>query len=116
MFSGIHDVDWASMHHAYGSAEDVPALLEAPRQPDAQVRERAREPPPVTAPPDGVPPFVAAAFEELDRVNLEVAAEAAALLTATRFSRSRYGKTWRPFSATVIRGSGRPRGGSRGTR
>ncbi|MEE6262857.1 hypothetical protein [Plantactinospora sonchi] len=41
MFSGIHDVDWASMHHAYGSAEDVPALLEALRSPDAKERSLA---------------------------------------------------------------------------
>jgi hypothetical protein len=33
MFSGLHDVDWASMHHAYGSAEEVPALLKALRSP-----------------------------------------------------------------------------------
>ncbi|MFD1323267.1 hypothetical protein [Micromonospora sonneratiae] len=38
MFSGIRDVDWASMHHAYGSAEEVPALLEALRSPDAKER------------------------------------------------------------------------------
>ncbi|MGW3017941.1 HEAT repeat domain-containing protein [Streptomyces longwoodensis] len=27
MFTGIHEVDWASLRHAYGSAEDVPGLL-----------------------------------------------------------------------------------------
>ncbi|MGW3103309.1 HEAT repeat domain-containing protein [Streptomyces sp. NPDC001100] len=27
MFAGIDEVDWASLRHAYGSAEDVPALL-----------------------------------------------------------------------------------------
>ena len=27
MFTGIDEVDWASLHHAYGSAEDVPGLL-----------------------------------------------------------------------------------------
>ncbi|WP_427918226.1 HEAT repeat domain-containing protein [Streptomyces sp. cg40] len=27
MFTGIDEVDWASLRHAYGSAEDVPALL-----------------------------------------------------------------------------------------
>ncbi|MDN0196510.1 HEAT repeat domain-containing protein [Streptomyces sp. S.PNR 29] len=27
MFTGIDEVDWASMRHAYGSAEDVPGLL-----------------------------------------------------------------------------------------
>ncbi|WP_436528758.1 hypothetical protein [Actinoplanes sp. HUAS TT8] len=41
MFSGIHDVDWASMHHAYGSAAEVPALLEGLRSPDAERREQA---------------------------------------------------------------------------
>ncbi|MEU4161056.1 hypothetical protein [Actinoplanes sp. NPDC026670] len=41
MFSGLHDVDWASMHHAYGSAEEVPTLLEALRSPDAGERGRA---------------------------------------------------------------------------
>ncbi|GLY02366.1 hypothetical protein [Actinoplanes sp. NBRC 101535] len=41
MFSGIHDVDWASLQHAYGSADEVPALLEAMRSPDAGERDRA---------------------------------------------------------------------------
>ncbi|MGI5238831.1 hypothetical protein [Dactylosporangium sp. CA-139066] len=41
MFSGLHDVDWASMHHAYGSAEEVPAILEALRSPNAEVRGQA---------------------------------------------------------------------------
>ncbi len=27
MFTGIDEVGWASLHHAYGSAEDVPGLL-----------------------------------------------------------------------------------------
>jgi hypothetical protein len=27
MFDGFHDIDWASMEHAYGSADEVPALL-----------------------------------------------------------------------------------------
>ncbi|MFK4122259.1 HEAT repeat domain-containing protein [Streptomyces longwoodensis] len=27
MFTGIHEVDWASLRHAHGSAEDVPGLL-----------------------------------------------------------------------------------------
>jgi hypothetical protein len=27
VFTGIHEVDWASLRHAYGSAEDVPGLL-----------------------------------------------------------------------------------------
>lgn len=41
MFSGLYDVDWASMHHAYGSAAEVPALLEALRSPDADERGQA---------------------------------------------------------------------------
>ncbi|MEV4139950.1 hypothetical protein AB0J72_48295 [Dactylosporangium sp. NPDC049742] len=41
MLSGLHDVDWASMHHAYGSAEEVPSLLEALRSPNAEVRGQA---------------------------------------------------------------------------
>ncbi|MFD0974377.1 hypothetical protein [Plantactinospora endophytica] len=41
MFSGIRDVDWASMSHAYGSAKEVPALLEALRSPDAEERGAA---------------------------------------------------------------------------
>ncbi|GLW34133.1 hypothetical protein Areg01_70700 [Actinoplanes regularis] len=41
MFSGLHAIDWASMHHAHGSAEEIPALLEAMRSPDADERSRA---------------------------------------------------------------------------
>jgi hypothetical protein len=41
MFSGLHDVDWASMHHAYGSADEVPALLEALRSADTTERGKA---------------------------------------------------------------------------
>ncbi|MER5386083.1 hypothetical protein ABT040_38540 [Streptomyces sp. NPDC002688] len=41
MFDGLHDIDWASMEHAYGSAEEVPALLWALRSPDAGERHRA---------------------------------------------------------------------------
>ncbi|WP_217548619.1 hypothetical protein [Streptomyces sp. GbtcB6] len=41
MFDGLHDIDWASMEHAYGSAEEVPALLWALRSPDAEERRRA---------------------------------------------------------------------------
>jgi hypothetical protein len=32
MFDGLHDIDWASMEHAYGSAEEVPALLRERRK------------------------------------------------------------------------------------
>lgn len=41
MFDGLHDIDWASMEHAYGSAEEVPALLTALRSPDAGERSKA---------------------------------------------------------------------------
>ncbi|MFI1035946.1 HEAT repeat domain-containing protein [Streptomyces sp. NPDC020951] len=41
MFDGLHDIDWASMEHAYGSAEEVPALLWALRSPDAEERHKA---------------------------------------------------------------------------
>lgn len=41
MFDGLHDIDWASMKHAYGSAEEVPALLRALRSPDAEERHEA---------------------------------------------------------------------------
>jgi hypothetical protein len=41
MFDGLHDIDWASMEHAYGSAEEVPALLWALHSPDAEERRKA---------------------------------------------------------------------------
>ncbi|MET8637348.1 HEAT repeat domain-containing protein [Streptomyces sp. NPDC004680] len=41
MFDGLHDIDWASMEHAYGSAEEVPVLLTALRSPDAEERHKA---------------------------------------------------------------------------
>ncbi|MFL9659575.1 HEAT repeat domain-containing protein [Streptomyces sp. PB17] len=41
MFDGLHDIDWASMEHAYGSAEEVPALLWALRSPDPEERRKA---------------------------------------------------------------------------
>ncbi|GAA0629938.1 hypothetical protein GCM10009535_01610 [Streptomyces thermocarboxydovorans] len=41
MFTGIDEVDWASMRHAYGSAEDVPLLLEGLASADAAERETA---------------------------------------------------------------------------
>ncbi|MGC3003513.1 HEAT repeat domain-containing protein, partial [Streptomyces sp. G35A] len=41
MFTGIDEVDWASMRHAYGSAGDVPRLLRGPASPDAAERETA---------------------------------------------------------------------------
>ncbi len=41
MFDGLHGIDWASMEHAYGSAEEVPALLWALRSPDTEERHTA---------------------------------------------------------------------------
>ncbi|MEV7437802.1 HEAT repeat domain-containing protein [Streptomyces griseoviridis] len=41
MFTGIDEVDWASMRHAYGSAEDVPALLWGLASADRAEREVA---------------------------------------------------------------------------
>ncbi len=41
MFAGLDDVDWASMHHAYGPATDVPDLLRGLLADDAQAREMA---------------------------------------------------------------------------
>ncbi|GIJ43178.1 hypothetical protein Val02_00640 [Virgisporangium aliadipatigenens] len=41
MLDGLHDVDWASMQHAYGSAEEVPSLLTALRSPDPGERRKA---------------------------------------------------------------------------
>ena len=37
----IHDIDWAPMKHAYGTAEEVPALLRALRSPDDEERHKA---------------------------------------------------------------------------
>lgn len=41
MFDGIHEIDWASMEHAYGSAEEVPALSRALGSADAVERGKA---------------------------------------------------------------------------
>ncbi|MCX4572873.1 HEAT repeat domain-containing protein [Streptomyces sp. NBC_01571] len=41
MFTGIDEVAWASMKHAYGSAEEVPRLLRGLASPSPQERERA---------------------------------------------------------------------------
>ncbi|WP_308313320.1 hypothetical protein [Streptomyces sp. FB2] len=41
MFDGLHAIDWASMEHAYGSAEEVPGLLRSLRSPDAEERRTA---------------------------------------------------------------------------
>ncbi|WP_326699804.1 PBS lyase [Streptomyces sp. NBC_01754] len=41
MFAGIDEVDWASMEHAYGPADDVPALLRGLAAADPAERESA---------------------------------------------------------------------------
>lgn len=41
VFTGIEGVDWASLHHAYGDASDVPGLLHGLASPDPAVRESA---------------------------------------------------------------------------
>ncbi|NEC06778.1 PBS lyase, partial [Streptomyces sp. SID7909] len=41
MFAGIEEVDWASMRHAYGPADDVPGLLRGLASADPAERERA---------------------------------------------------------------------------
>ncbi|MFF0156785.1 HEAT repeat domain-containing protein [Streptomyces sp. NPDC005263] len=41
MFTGIDEVDWAALRHAYGSAEDVPGLLRGLASPDRTEREGA---------------------------------------------------------------------------
>ncbi|MFB6894608.1 hypothetical protein ACFCX4_35560 [Kitasatospora sp. NPDC056327] len=41
MFDGLHDIDWSRMHHAYGTAEQVPALLLALASPDERERDDA---------------------------------------------------------------------------
>ena len=42
MLEQLDEVAWASLSHAYGSAEDVPDLLRALASPDRARRERAR--------------------------------------------------------------------------
>jgi hypothetical protein len=41
MFEGLHDIDWASMEHAYGPAHEVPELLLALRSTDREERHKA---------------------------------------------------------------------------
>ncbi|HWU06286.1 MAG TPA: PBS lyase, partial [Streptomyces sp.] len=41
MFTGIDEVDWASMEHAYGPADDVPGLLYGLASADPAERESA---------------------------------------------------------------------------
>lgn len=38
MFQGLHDIPWADLEHAYGSAADVPELLHKLLDPDPKVR------------------------------------------------------------------------------
>ncbi|MGW4651992.1 HEAT repeat domain-containing protein [Kitasatospora sp. NPDC004289] len=40
-FEGLHAIDWPSLGHAYGSAEEVPLWLEQMASPDRDVREAA---------------------------------------------------------------------------
>ncbi|MFD5861503.1 HEAT repeat domain-containing protein [Streptomyces chartreusis] len=41
MFEGLDGIDWASMEHAYGTAEEIPALLWALRSPHTEERRTA---------------------------------------------------------------------------
>jgi tetratricopeptide (TPR) repeat protein len=43
LLAGLDDVDWQALHHAYGPATDVPALLRALLSGDAAERERTWE-------------------------------------------------------------------------
>ncbi|MET9914311.1 hypothetical protein ABZZ74_47725 [Streptomyces sp. NPDC006476] len=44
MFEGLDDIDWASLEHAYGTAEEVPALLRALRSTHTEERHLCRLP------------------------------------------------------------------------
>jgi len=41
MLDGLDDIDWRSMQHAYGAAEDVPALIRALLSDDGEERQEA---------------------------------------------------------------------------
>ncbi|MEV7123174.1 HEAT repeat domain-containing protein [Kitasatospora griseola] len=41
MFEGLDDIDWSKMHHAYGTAEEVPALLRELDSAEEETRSRA---------------------------------------------------------------------------
>ena len=41
MFTGLDDVGWESLRHAYGSAEDVPGWVRGLVDPDPAVREES---------------------------------------------------------------------------
>jgi HEAT repeat protein len=41
VFTGLDDIDWASLTHAYGSAEDVPGWVRGLADPDPAVREES---------------------------------------------------------------------------
>jgi hypothetical protein len=42
LLEGLESVRWAEFHHAYGSAEDVPAQLRALSSANVEERRRAR--------------------------------------------------------------------------
>ncbi|MBM2615988.1 HEAT repeat domain-containing protein [Actinoplanes sp. LDG1-06] len=42
MFEAMNDVPWSSLHHAYGTAEDVPDQLRSLSSDDPEVRRKAR--------------------------------------------------------------------------
>lgn len=41
MLPGLADIDWSSLHHAYGAAEEVPVLIEQLTSSDAETRDKA---------------------------------------------------------------------------
>jgi hypothetical protein len=41
VLDGLDEIDWVNLHHAYGSATDIPALLRALANPSAQERDNA---------------------------------------------------------------------------
>lgn len=41
VFSGLHEINWSAMYHAYGTAEEVPELLMAMRSSDPDKRNSA---------------------------------------------------------------------------
>jgi len=41
MLERLGEVDWRSLRHAYGSAQDVPGLVRGLASPDKKTRERA---------------------------------------------------------------------------
>ncbi|MFJ1796592.1 hypothetical protein [Kitasatospora griseola] len=41
MFEGLDDIEWSKMHHAYGTAEEVPVLLRELASVEDETRSRA---------------------------------------------------------------------------